>query len=220
MLRIVYLKNSIWLLLLLGVACAPKAPGDSLPYYNSPDFTPMFLNGNLEIAQKVTHTVSPVGFVDQDKQTLTEETTKGKIHVADFIFTSCGNICPVMTTQMARVGKAFEKDSSVVILSYSVTPWIDSSEKLKKYKEERHIAKPDWHFLTGSKGAIYDLARKGYFAEESLGYTKDSTQFLHTEHFILVDGSGRIRGIYNGTLQLEAEQLIKDIRTLKKEAVW
>jgi protein SCO1/2 len=74
----------------------------------------------------------------------------------------------------------------------------------------------NWHFLTGDKGSIYELARKSYFAEEDLGFTKDSTEFLHTEHIILVDGSGHIRGIYNGTLQLETEQLIKDIRTLKQ----
>jgi len=213
----VYLIISLGLLILFGSSCATKAPEQHLPYYNSPDFTPIFLSNKSEIISKITHTVKPVGFTDQDKQSLKPETTKGKIHVADFIFTSCGNICPVMTSHMAKVGKAFERDPSVVILSYSVTPWIDTPDKLKKYKQEHGITKPDWHFLTGSKSAIYTLARTGYFAEESLGYSKDSTQFLHTEHFILVDASGRIRGIYNGTLELEADQLINDIRTLKQE---
>lgn len=219
MLRIAYLKNSLGLLLLLVTACAPKAPEQRLPYYNTPDFTPMFLTEQSDIVRKVNHTIAPAGLIDQDRQPLVPAVVKGKIHVADFIFTSCGNICPVMTTQMGRVGKAFEKDPSVVILSYSVTPWIDTPEKLKQYKYNSHINKLDWHFLTGSKSAIYNMARKQYFAEESLGYSKDSTQFLHTEHFILVDATGRIRGIYNGTLQLEAEQLIKDIRTLKNEPV-
>jgi protein SCO1 len=81
-----------------------------------------------------------------------------------------------------------------------------------------NIHNDNWHFLTGDRGRIYDLARKSYFAEEDLGFTKDSSEFLHTEHLILVDGSGRIRGIYNGTLQLEAEQLIKDIYSLTQEA--
>ena len=88
---------------------------------------------------------------------------------------------------------------------------------MKQYKEGRGITNPAWHFLTGDKGRIYNLARQSYFAEEDLGFTKDSTEFLHTEHIVLVDGSGRIRGIYNGTLPLEVEQLIRDIQTLKKE---
>jgi protein SCO1/2 len=102
-------------------------------------------------------------------------------------------------------------------LSYSVTPWIDSTSVLKAFKKRNGINNPNWHFLTGSKSKIYDLARKSYFAEEDLGFTKDSTEFLHTEHFILVDKSKRIRGIYNGTLSFEMYQMIDDIQTLKKE---
>ena len=101
------------------------------------------------------------------------------------------------------------------ILSFSVTPWIDSSEKLLEYTKLYNINSNNWCFLTGNKSKIYNLARKSYFAEERFGYTKDSAQFLHTEHFILVDQQKRIRGIYNGTLALEAEQLIKDIVVLK-----
>src|SRR5206468_2384547 len=97
----------------------------------------------------------------------------------------------------------------VVLLSYSVTPWIDTKEKLKGYKEAKGITNKAWHFLTGDKGSIYTLARQSYFAEEDLGFTRDSSEFLHTEHVLLIDGSGRIRGIYNGTLQLEMAQLIK-----------
>jgi protein SCO1/2 len=105
----------------------------------------------------------------------------------------------------------------VVLLSYTVTPWIDSVAKLKKYTIAKNITNPNWHFLTGSQSAIYNLARTSYFAEEDIGFTKDSTEFLHTEHIILVDKNKRIRGIYNGTLKLEIEQLIKDIARLKSE---
>ena len=202
---------------LLLTSCSKKPTDKFLPYYNTPDFTPLFLDNEADVYRQVNHTIAPFTFTDQDKKQVTEKTINGKIHVADFIFTSCGSICPVMTEQMSRVGKAFEKDTSVVILSYSVTPWIDNPDKLKAYKEAKGIKKADWHFLTGNKSAIYNLARQSYFAEESLGFTKDSTQFLHTEHFVLVDASKRIRGIYNGTLQLEAEQLIKDIYRLKNE---
>jgi protein SCO1/2 len=188
-----------------------------LPYYNTADFTPLFLTSDKQVSSEVKHKLGAFKFVNQDGDTVTEKSIEGKIHVANFIFTSCGNICPVMTEQMERIGRAFQNDTSVVIISYSVTPWIDTPEVLKKYKKDKGIKKSNWYFLTGDKSEIYSLARTSYFAEESLGFTKDNSQFLHTEHFVLVDGSKRIRGIYNGTLQLEAEQLIKDIRTLKNE---
>ncbi len=101
-----------------------------------------------------------------------------------------------------------------VLLSYSVTPWIDKPYILKKYKERNDINNKNWNFLTGSKEDIYKLARQSYFAEEDIGFNKDSTEFLHTEHFILVDKSKRIRGIYNGALTLEMQLLIDDFKTL------
>lgn len=212
-----YLRTSICMLALLFTACSQKQEEARLPYYNSADFTPLFLQSEQEVNTKVKHTLKTFSFLDQDRKTITDKNIAGKIHVANFVFTSCGNICPVMTEQMNRVSKAFQNDPSVVILSYSVTPWIDTPEKLKAYKTGKGIRNDNWHFLTGDKASIYSLARTSYFAEESMGFTKDSTQFLHTEHFVLVDSSKRIRGIYNGTLQLEAEQLIKDIKRLKEE---
>jgi protein SCO1/2 len=217
MLRTVYLRISVALCVFLFGACNYKPKTSFLPYYNTADFTPLFLETKKDVTSKITHTIIPFSFMNQDSNIISDKNIAGKIHVANFIFTSCGNICPVMTEQMGRVAKAFQNDTSVVILSYSVTPWIDTPEKLKKYKELKGVKKDNWYFLTGNKADIYSLARRSYFAEEDLGFTKDSTQFLHTEHFVLVDGSKRIRGIYNGTLQLEAEQLIKDIKLLKSE---
>ena len=202
--------------LLLIASCRHEEKQASLPYYNTPDFTPQFIRKE-ERTQKIIHTVAPFSFVDQDGELITSKTVEGKIHVANFMFTSCGSICPKMTDNLSAVNKAFEKDKDIVLLSYSVTPWIDTKEKLKTYKEAKGVANKRWHFLTGDKSRIYTLARQSYFAEEDLGFTKDSTEFLHTEHVLLVDGTGRIRGIYNGTLPLEMEQLIKDINVLKKE---
>lgn len=215
MLRTAFLRNSYWLWILLFGGCIHKNGPVQLPYYNSPDFTPLFLPSPKEAVRQVPHTIAPFSFLNQDGERITGRFVEGKIHVANFIFTSCGAICPVLTRQMKRVEKAFEHDTSVAILSYSVTPWIDTPGRLKKYKQENGIIKKEWHFLTGDKAAIYNLARRSYFAEENLGFTRDSTEFLHTEHIVLVDGSKRIRGIYNGTLQLEVEQLIKDIDCLK-----
>lgn len=198
-------------------SCAGKTSLTNLPYYNTPDFTPYFISDNSVADKKITHKIGNFSFTDQHGKRITEASVDGKIHVANFIFTTCGSICPVMTGHLKLLQKEFIKDNDVVLLSYSVTPWIDSVSRLKKYAINNEITSPNWHLLTGSKGEIYDLARRSYFAEEDLGFTKDSTEFLHTEHVLLVDKKRRIRGIYNGTLQLEIEQLLKDIHTLKNE---
>jgi protein SCO1/2 len=122
-----------------------------------------------------------------------------------------------MMSQMKRIEKAFLGDPQVAFLSFSVTPWIDDVKTLKKYSELNQISSPQWSLLTGDKEAIYTLARQSFFAEESLGFTKDNNDFLHTEHFILVDQKGRIRGIYNGTLPLDADQCIEDMKILLSE---
>lgn len=187
----------------------------SLPYYNTPDFTPIFRTPSDE--QAIAHTIAPFRFTDQHSNPVGDKTVTGKVHVANFMFTSCGSICPVMTQHLKLVQQAFAGNGDVAILSFSVTPWIDNVATLQKYADVNGITSPDWHLLTGSKARIYSLARTSYFAEENLGFTRDSTQFLHTEHFVLVDRHLHIRGVYNGTLQLEAEQLIRDIRELLAE---
>lgn len=188
-----------------------------LPYYNEPTFTPLFLSDPSEVQKQVTHRIGDFSFLNQDSVGIDQGLIEGKIHVANFIFTSCGSICPVMTKNFKLVGDSLANNEAVVFLSYSVTPWIDSPSVLKNYKADNQIENENWHFLTGDKSAIYSLARKSYFAEEELGYTKDSTEFLHTEHFILVDKDKRIRGVYNGTLRVEMTQLLEDITLLMDE---
>jgi protein SCO1/2 len=189
----------------------------ALPYYNEPDFTPLFIKNKQAVKDSITHTISNFSFLNQDSALVTQQVIENKIHVANFIFTTCGSICPVMTKNMKIVNDTLANDPNIVFLSYSVTPWIDKPYKLKKYMARNEIANPNWQFLTGNKADIYKLARQSYFAEEDIGFSKDSTEFLHTEHFILVDKTKRIRGIYNGTLTLEMQQLVADIKNLQNE---
>ncbi|MVM39956.1 SCO family protein [Spirosoma sp. HMF3257] len=212
-----FLRSSSLVAVVLWIACQTET-NSYLPYYNTPDFTPIFIDSHADIAKKIPHTISNFSFKDQNGEIFTQKAIEGKIHVADFFFTSCGAICPKMTKHMQMVEKAFPNDPSVVLLSYSVTPWIDSVARLKTYSQTNGIQSKNWHLLTGKKSEIYQLARQSYFAEEELGFSKDSTEFLHTEHFLLVDKHKRIRGIYNGTLKLEMQQLIADIKTLAKES--
>ena len=209
-----FLKRFLICNLLFILSC--NSPTNQLPYYNSPDFSPVFIKNSAQLEKTITHKIEDFAFTDNNGNRFGSEDLRGKIHVANFIFTSCTHICPKMTTNMVEVEKKFQNNPNVNLVSFTVTPWFDSPEVLNRYKKEFTLNSDNWHFLTGDKNKIYSLARKSYFAEEEIGFTKDSTDFLHTEHFLLVDKGLRIRGIYNGTLGLEMEQLIEDILLLNK----
>ncbi|RZJ70646.1 MAG: SCO family protein [Flavobacterium sp.] len=217
MLQTAFLRISLFLCIGIASSCSRQEKGPILPFYNTPEFSPQFFSTQHEADTKITHKIADFSFTDQNGWQITDKEIEGKVHVANFIFTSCGSICPVLTKHMKMVQAEFKNDSNIVILSFSVTPWIDNVEVLKEYAKRNEINSPNWHLLTRDKETIYSLARKSYFAEEDLGFTKDASNFLHTEHVILIDRKKRIRGIYNGTLQLENEQLIKDMKLLLQE---
>lgn len=206
-------------LIFLFSACTKKQTStpfqEGIPFYNTPNFTPIWL---LEKTQLDTlHTIADFNFKNQQGETISSENFKGKIHVANFFFTICPSLCPKIMGNMQLVQKEFRDDRNVLIASYSVLPDHDSVSILSKYANAHNILDNKWQLLTGDKKQIYDIARKSYFADENLGVQKGENDFLHTENFILVDKKLHIRGIYNGTLQLEIEQLMKDIKELEKE---
>lgn len=202
-------------------ACKHVNNQTGLPYFNTPDFTPLWLDKD-SYAYQTLHKIPSFSFTDQNGQTVNNATVKHKIYVVDFFFTRCGNICPRMTDNLSAVAKTFVNDPGVLILSHSVTPELDNPAVLKKYAQMKNITNPNWHLLTGNRTDIYNIARKGYFADELLGFNKDTTQFLHTENFVLVDGNGHIRGVYNGTIPFEVQNLIGHIKKLKleKDSYW
>lgn len=210
--------NSLLFLLLLMTACKhkPAHTGVGLPFINKPDFTPEWIGEN-DRAYGSIHTIPAFSLTNQNGETITEKTVEGKIYVTDFIFTRCGSICPTMTTNMALLQEKYKLDDDILLLSHSVTPGMDSVPVLKKYALAKGILSGKWHLLTGNEDQIYALAKKQYFAGDTIGYYQTGNEFLHTENFILVDRHRRIRGVYNGTLVLEIERLMDDIATLKKE---
>jgi len=205
------MKNC-WLISLFLLACS-ETPVSKIPFYNTPDFTPYFIN-ELEASLKITHRIKPFAFYNQDSILFRSEFLQGKVYVANFIFTRCSNICTDMISQMKRIERVFKNNDKVALLSFTVTPWYDDVKTLHQFSEKNQISSAQWSLLTGPKASIYTLARQSFFAEESIGYNKDTNEFLHTEHFVLVDQKGRIRGIYNGTLSLEADQCIEDMKLL------
>ncbi len=202
--------------LLTGSVSCSLREADTLPFFNTADFSPEWISTDSPDYKNI-HTIQEFSFVDQDGDSVTRNTIDGKIVVADFFFTSCPGICPRLTKSMGKVQSAFKGDSFVTLLSHSVTPEIDSIPRLKEYAISHHVRSGQWHLLTGDRKKIYTIARKGYFADEETGIKKSENEFLHTENFILIDTKQRIRGVYHGTNPAEVERLIEDIKVLKKE---
>jgi protein SCO1/2 len=212
------MKQTLILLLVLCLlqCCKQKTESSQkVPYYNSADFTPIW---NISLQQRDTlHSVGAFSLTDQYGKPFTRDSIKGRICLADFFFTRCPSICPKMTRNMRTIYEQFKNDRKVMFLSHSVTPELDSPVVLYRYAKEKDILSPQWRLLTGPKSIIYDLARRQYYIEEADGLNKDSTQFLHTEKFVLIDGNGNLRGLYNGTLRSETERIAEDIRALEQE---
>ncbi|GLR18281.1 SCO family protein [Portibacter lacus] len=187
---------------------------ETLPYYSEATFTPHWLTADdAELAD--FHQVSPFKFVNQEGDTITEQTYEGKIYITDFFFTTCPGICPKMTDNMAILQEVFMEDDDVFLLSHSVTPGYDSVPVLKEYAENKGVDSKKWSLVTGAREEIYKLGRQDYFVEEDLGLQKEPEEFLHTENFVLVDEHRHIRGIYNGLNKASVNQLIADVKTLK-----
>ena len=218
--KILKSKINLLLLVIIFFSCnnekAKTSRVDELPYYNEATFTPIWLGKDKTRAENL-HEVAPFKLTNQLGETITEKTFEGKIYVTDFFFTSCPGICPKMTANMEIIQEEFLKESDVLLLSHSVTPERDSVPILKEYAENKGIISNKWHLATGSQEEIYRLGRHEYFVEEDLGITKDVDEFLHTENFVLVDKDRHIRGIYNGLSKSSVNQLIADIKTLRRE---
>jgi len=174
---------------------------------------PELVDSTLQYKRKY-HTVADFSLVNQNGRTITQRDYKDKIYIADFFFTTCPTICPIMTKNMVDIQSRIQNDTLVKLLSHTVTPEIDSVAQLKKYAIEKGVDDSKWNLVTGDKKQIYKLARKSYLAVQSDG---DGGQYdmIHTENFILVDKEKRIRGFYDGTKKEEIDILMKDLETLK-----
>ena len=188
-------------------------PKDRLPIYQPSMVNPELVDSTLQFKKKY-HTISDFALVNQNGDTITQNNYEGKIYVADFFFTTCLTICPIMTKNMASIQGSILEDEEVLLLSHSVTPQIDSVAQLKKYALEKGVVDSKWNLVTGDKKQIYELARKSYLAVKTDG---DGGPFdmIHTENFILVDKEKRIRGFYDGTNPEEIAALLEDLTILK-----
>jgi protein SCO1/2 len=193
-----------------------KPAAGKLPFYNSADFTPQWIEPTAKEYAAI-HTIPSFQFTDQNGETVTDQTFEGKIYVADFFFTACPGICKRLTTHLTIVQDSFKTDNRVLLLSHSVTPESDSVPRLKQYANSFGVINGKWHLVTGERNALYNIARQSYFADEDMGQKKNSSDFLHTENMLLIDTHRRIRGVYKGTALNDINNLIADIKILEKE---
>lgn len=188
-------------------------PEKRLPIFQPSMVNPELVDSTLVYVKKY-HTIGDFELVNQNGDTITHKTYSDKIYIADFFFTTCPTICPVMTANMADIQEVIKTDPEVMLLSHSVTPDIDSVPQLKKYALEKGVIDSKWNLVTGSKKEIYELARKSYLAVLTDG-DGGPYDMIHTENFILVDKERRIRGFYDGTSKDEIDQLLSDLEVLK-----
>lgn len=184
-----------------------------LPVYQPSMVDKSLVDSTLHYTKKY-HRVNDFSLVNQNGDTITQDNYKDKIYVADFFFTTCPTICPIMTKNMGEIQEVIKDKPDIMLLSHSVTPEIDTVAQLKRYAVEKGVLDYKWNLVTGDKKQIYELARKSYLAVKNDG---DGGPFdmIHTENFILVDKKKRIRGFYDGTNREDIDRLLEDIKILE-----
>lgn len=190
-------------------------PKEVLPVFQPAQVNKELVDSTIQYVKKY-HTIADFSLINQNGKTVTQDTYNDKIYVADFFFTTCQTICPIMTDHMVILQNKLKHDPDVMLLSHTVTPKIDSVAQLKRYALNKGVLDTKWNLVTGDKKEIYELARKSYLAVKSYGDGGDY-DMIHTENFILVDQKKRIRGYYDGTREEDIELLLSDIDILKKE---
>ncbi|RZJ60589.1 MAG: SCO family protein [Flavobacterium sp.] len=219
--KILFITLGILSAIILALFYNVLSPAKKLKVYNPSDVNPELVDTTVQYIRK-DHRIADFAFTNQNGKTITQKDYAGKIYVADFFFTTCPTICPIMTDNMVWLQERIKNNPKVMLLSHSVTPDIDSVPVIKAYAEKKGVIDSKWNLVTGDKKDIYYIARKSYLAVKTTNST-ELYDMVHTENFILVDGKGRIRGFYNGTnldKKVDGEknvtQLLEDINWLSE----
>lgn len=202
----------IFSIVFVAISYSLLKPMKSLPIYHPSMVNPELVDSTVQHIKKY-HTIADFAFTNQNGEIVTHNNFADKIYVADFFFTTCPTICPIMQDNMVILQEAFKNDDRVMLLSHTVTPDIDSVPVLKQYALDKGVLDHKWHLVTGDKRDIYYIARKSYLAVK----TDDEGELydmVHTENFILVDEKRRVRGFYDGTSSEDVARLIEDIKWL------
>ena len=200
---------------LLVFSCGLK--NERLPVLGRKEIKNVSFEGKI-VADTVYHTIRDFSFTNQDGEEVTQDAFKDKIYIADFFFTTCPTICPIMKTQMLRVYGKFKDNPDVLILSHTIDPEYDSVAVLHEFAKKLGVSSDTWHFVTGDQDEIYDIGQNNYMVT-AMEDEDEPGGYLHSGAFLLIDKSRRIRGIYDGTKSEKVDLLMLDIDKLLKEYV-
>ena len=207
-LRVIRLLGVLLIGVLMLAGCG-RQEASLLPYYHTPDFTPVW---KAPTASKPGHKIPKLSLTNQVNQVVSNETFKNTPYIAGFFFTTCQGICPRLIKNLKPVENVISQFPILKLVMHSVVPSVDTPKVLNTYGKTHQLNPNHWQLLTGEKSEIYDLAIKGYFAEEPIGSKPDD--LIHTELVTLIDHQGYIRGVYRATLKSDITKLIKDIKHL------
>ena len=205
----VFISIAFIILSLFYNALTPKK---TLPIFQPNDVNSELVDSSIQHVKRF-HKIKSFEFLNQNGEIISEKDYDGFVYVADFFFTTCPSICPIMTDNMLKIQSYIKDKKKVKLLSFSVTPEIDSVQVLTESSIEKGVADKYWNLLTGDKSKIYSLARKSFLVVKE-NAESNSHDMIHTENFVLVDREKRIRGFYNGTDDEDIEVLKEDIDIL------
>ncbi|MEC8324034.1 MAG: SCO family protein [Bacteroidota bacterium] len=211
--RIFIITMTVVSALILALFYNILKPQRVLPIYQPAQVNAALVDTAIQYKKKY-HKIADFALVNQNGDSITQADYNGKIYVADFFFTTCQTICPIMTDHMYQIQQQTLSDPDVMLLSHSVTPEIDSVTQLQRYALKKGVLASKWNLVTGDKKQIYDLARSSYLAVKTTA-DAGSHEMIHTENFMLIDQKKQIRGFYDGTDPKAIETLLDDIKVLK-----
>lgn len=201
--------------LCLCYACQPNSP-QSLPIMGERKTVQRTTADGKTVVDTIYHQIRNFSLLDQDSQRVSKQTVAGKVYVADFFFTSCPTICPLMKTQMLRVAEHYRNEPRLAILSHTIDPEYDTIPRLREYAEQLGVDNPNWHFLWGKRDTIFALAEQDYYVSAMVDANSPGG-YAHSGGFILVDNQGRVRGVFDGTQAKPVDSLMQAIDQLLLE---
>ncbi len=203
------------LIFVLVSACAKVENKHKLPVLGRPEIVERQENGQT-VFDTIPHQIADFAFVDQDSALITNGTFADQVYVADFFFTSCPTICPIMKRSMLRIYDTYKDSTEVALLSHTIDPEYDTVSLLREYAENLGVETSKWHFVTGDQDEIYEIGEQSYLS--IMAEDEDAPGgYIHSGALILIDKDRRIRAVVDGTVDEQVDLLIKDIGRLLNE---
>ena len=180
-----------------------------LPIYGDRDL--VYKDG--KVVDTIFHQIPDFEYTNQNGKTVSKKDVLGRVFVADFFFSTCPTICPKMTSQMKRLQTLTKDIKELHFLSFTINPENDTPEVLLEYAKQYGVDLKNWDFLTGDEEATHHLGVKGFLVH-ARSDENEPGGFAHSPSLVLIDRTGKIRGVYDGTNTEEVDLLNQDIRRL------